>query len=674
MAALANADIAQLFNEMADLTEIGGGETYRIRSFRRAARIIENLPEPADHMVRHGTLDKRYGIGEGSVHRVKQILRTGTCDDLVALRAQFPAGLRELLEVKGLGAKTIRKIHRYLGIGNLAELEHAARSGRLAQIPRMGFGTVQRIIQGLDDYHKLQGKIALSEARRIGMAVVDGLKSAEGAIRVELAGSVRRGKALTGDLDVLVAADDGGPIISRYITLPQVDEVLIQGTGRGMVRLVTGQQMDLRILPPESFGAGLHYFTGSKLHNIAIRERANRMGLKISDHGVFRRPEETRIVPGTQEEEIFHAVKLPWIPPELRENTGEIQAAEDNALPRLIEKSMLQGDLHMHTTASDGTDSARAMALAGLEAGLKYIAITDHSKSVTVTGGLDERGLLEQLQHLEQVRREVEGIEILAGIEVDILPDGSLDLDPEILRKLDWVIGSVHLHTNLSESEMTRRVLRAMESGVVDCIGHPTGRRPGRREAYAIDLDRIFRAARELGVALEVNGGPNRMDLPDVACRQARELGVLLAIDTDAHAARHVAKFDYALAMARRGWIEKRHVLNALPVSEIRARRQDRLRTGFVNISVPVVVPEEEESVNDPDANAWKGDKGEGSEAAIEGEIDLDVDPLPAEVLERIERYLRGTADPMLERALKANGEPAMQRAFNLAMRARAAR
>jgi hypothetical protein len=275
----------------------------------------------------------------------------------------------------------------------------------------------------------------------------------------------------------------------------------------------------------------------------------------------------------------------------------------------------------MHTTASDGTDSARAMAL--------------------------------------------------AGIEVDILPDGSLDLDPEILRRLDWVIGSVHLHTNLSESEMTRRVLRAMESGVVDCIGHPTGRRPGRREAYPIDLDRILRAARELGVALEVNGGPNRMDLPDVACRQARELGVMLAIDTDAHAARHVAKFDYALAMARRGWIEKRHVLNALPVSEIRARRQDRLRTGFVSMSVPVVVPEEE-SVNDPDANAWTGDKGEGSDAIAEGEIDLGAEPLSAEVLERIERYLRGTADPILERALRANGEPAMQRAFNLVMRSRA--
>ncbi len=586
MARLENAEIAALFAEVADLIQIKGGDRHRVMAFRRVSRIIEALPRPVDELLRHGELGKVKGIGEGTIHRIKQILRRGSFDDLDKLRDELPPGLRELTQIKGIGAITVRNLYNRLGVRDIDELERAARMGLIDAIPRMGSGTAHKILAGIEAYRERRGKVPLVDAQRIGRRIVAAMRELPQALRVELAGSVRRGKAAIGDLDVLVATNDPGPVAARFQQLPEVREILLAGDGRCSVRLENGIQADLRMLPPETFGAGLHYFTGSKLHNIEIRKRANKAGLKVSDKGVFIRMgergdpsvEDLRIDPCPEEADVFRRLGLPWIPPELRENLGEIEAAERGRLPALVEAGDLRGDLHMHTTDTDGRGTIRAMATRARELGLEYIAITDHSKAMHLIHGLDERRLAEQMARVRAFAAEFEGVRVLAGVEVDILRDGALDLDPALLAQLDWVVASVHRWTDMSEAAMTERVVRAIESGVVDCIGHPTGRRPGKRDPFPIDLERVIRRARELDVALECNGGPTRMDLGDVECHKCRERGVAVVLNTDAHAPEHLGRMEFALAMARRGWLERKDVLNAWGWEVIAERRRKRLR------------------------------------------------------------------------------------------------
>lgn len=668
-----NGEIAQVFAEMADLTQIVGGDPHRIRSFRRSARVLESLPDSAAAMIRFGTLSSVPGIGPGTLHRVKQILKSGTCDDHRTLTARLPPGLREMLEVKGIGASTVRALWSSLRIRDLAELEYAARSGALLRLPRWGEGRVHNLLRALKDHEQRAGRFPWADSQRVGTALVGALQECSEVQNIALGGSLRRGKATVKDLDILVASDDGLAVASKFVTLPRVERVLVQGSGRCSVLLHSRQQVDLRVLPPENWGAGLHYFTGSKLHNIAIRARGlTQAGLKISDKGIFVRDTEVLVHSAPREEDVFAAVGLPPIPPELRENTGEIEAAASGRLPRLVTASDLRGDLHMHTTASDGRGTVMDMAQQAVRLGHAYIAITDHTKALTVARGLDERRLAAQVQHVRELAPQVPGVRVLAGTEVDILRDGRLDLDLSLLAQLDWVVASVHLDLDQDGAEMTDRLIAAMETGVVDCIGHPTGRRLDKRSGATLELQRLLKAARRLGVALEINGNPYRMDLPDIACRQAREAGVLLALNTDAHAPAHLSRREFGLHTARRGWVEAKHVLNTRPWADIAQLRRDRLRTGAVAVTGTWRVPEAARPVAAQPATAEHYPEldeelvadeapptGPPLEDRLQGELD---NALRA----RIDTWLREGGDPELEQALEALGDNAMATAFAL--------
>ncbi|MCA9488463.1 MAG: DNA polymerase/3'-5' exonuclease PolX [Myxococcales bacterium] len=675
MPGMENGEVAAIFSEMADLTHIVGGDEHRIRSFRRAARIIENLPEDLATGIRYGTFEKRAGIGPGTVRRVKQILREGTCDDLRELRRQLPPGLRDLLDVKGIGASTARRLWQHLKIRSIEELERALIRGDVAKLPRMGQKTAEKLMKALGDHKHRIGRIAYVDARRMGARVLAGMEALPEIQRITLAGSLRRGKATIGDLDVLVASDDPGRVAARFVTLPEVEEVLVRGEGRCSVRLLNRQQCDLRVLPPENWGAGLHYFTGSQLHNIAVRSRGLRVaGLKISDKGIFVRDTEIRVHPGGTEEDIFAAAKLPFIEPELRENTGEIEAGEQGRLPRLLVAGDLKGDLHMHTVASDGKGTAEDMARAAIALGHEYIAITDHTKTLEVANGLDEGRLLAQVRHLREVEERIGRLRIAAGTEVDILGDGSLDLDEQVLRGLDWVVASVHSHLDMNGEAMTTRLIAAMETGLVDCIGHPTARRLDRRGGAELDWERLFQAARRTGVAMEVNGNPYRMDLPDVACRRAKEMGVHLVVNTDAHAPGHLSRQEYGVITARRGWAEARDIANTRPFEHLAELRRERFRTrGLALGALPAPEPGAVEVVaHEPVADQhWPEEIDDLAAAdAPDDDADLAGRLARAEVddalRERLDDWLRNSGDGPLEDALRTLGENPMMVAFEI--------
>lgn len=681
-----NGEVAEMFSELADLTHIVGGDEHRIRSFRRAARVIENLSEDLETAIRFGTFEKRSGVGPGTVHRVKQILKSGVTDDLRELRRKLPAGLRDLLDVKGIGATTARKLWQHLKIQSIAELEAALRSGAVAQLPRMGQKTAEKLMKALQDHAQRIGRIPYVDARRMGARVLAGLQGAPEVARVTLAGSLRRGKATIGDLDVLVASDDPARVAARFVTLPEVEDVLVRGEGRCSVRLLNRQQCDLRVLPPENWGAGLHYFTGSQLHNIAVRARGLRVsGLKISDKGIFVRDTETLVHPGGTEEDIFAAAQLPFIEPELRENTGEIEAGEARRLPRLLTAADLKGDLHTHTVASDGKGTAEQMVEAALAMGHEYLAITDHTKSLEVAHGLDEQRLLGQVRHLRELEQRVGRLRVVCGTEVDILADGSLDLDEAVLRGLDWVVASVHSHLGGTGEAMTDRLIRAMETGVVDCIGHPTARRLDVRGGAELDWERLFAAARRLGVAMEVNGNPYRMDLPDIACRRAKEMGVALVVNTDAHAPGHLKYQEFGVLTARRGWLEPADVWNTRPFEALAAQRRDRFRArSWVVGDVPGAAPAPHET-GAVEAGAvetaaavvaeqhWPDEVDDLAGAAAPATDDADLagrlqrGELDDALRERIDDWLRNGGDLRLEEALRTlSPTNPMQAAFGL--------
>lgn len=660
MAKLSNRDIAAVFYEIAELLTIKGGEPHRVRAFQTSGGLIEALPEPVERMLAHGTLQKMAGIGEGTVHRVKQILRRGTCDDLVRLRTALPQGLRELLKIKGLGPRTVRQMFQRLRIADVDQLEVAARSGLLFKLPRFTVDKAHALLREIEVYKGRRGKVPLIDALATADAIAADLRATSGALDVVHGGSLRRRKALIGDLDILACADDPAPLIESFIQFSQATAVLSRGKESASIRLASHQQADLWVFPPESWGAGLHAFSGSKGHVVALRTRAGRMGLHISEHGVFTR-DRRRLTSGREEEEIFHAVGLPFIPPVLRQHLGEIEMAEEGRLPQLVTAEDLRGDLHCHTRDSDGKASAREMARAAIELGYEYLAVTDHSKSLTVANGLDERRLSAQIEHLRRLEQDLGSLHLLAGTEVDILADGTLDLDPAVLRKLDWVVASVHERFDLDGEQMTDRILRAMETGLVDAIGHPTGRKLGQREPYPVDMEKLFQTARKLGVAMEVNGGPYRMDLNEVHCRQAREMGVMLVIDTDAHSPSGLARREFALAMAQRGWLEKRHVLNTREVSALRDFRAQRLRRS--GILVPVRGDRVEAAPEKPPRPASSDDAARDELVSA-----LRDEPISDDLRRRLEDYLQHGDDPELDSALRQLSTNPVQQAFNLLM------
>lgn len=570
-----NRQLAAVFDQLSDLMEIDGANAFKIRAYRRVAQALENLPEPAAELLANKTLAKVPGVGAGSIQRIKELLETGDCEDLRALKEKLPAGLLDLLRVSGLGPKTVGLIYQELGIDSVDALETAAQAGQLAALPRMGKKSEEKILKAIEAYRRHTGRLPLGRALPIGQNIVNALRQLPSKPRVALAGSVRRRRETIGDLDILVSGDSPENIMGCFKSLPQVEQVLVQGNTKCSVLITGGTQVDLRLVNDESFGAALHYFTGSQQHNIAIRDLAKKRGLRVNEYGVFTQGADLSIA-GATEEEVFAALDLAYIPPELREDQGEIEAAKKGQLPVLVTAQDLRGDLHMHTVYSDGVGTAEDMARRAIELGLDYIAITDHSKSLTIANGIDEVKLAEQTLMLRDLEAALGGIRLLSGIEVDILADGSLDLTLECLKGLDWVVASVHSHFNMDRETMTARIIRAMETGVVDCIGHPTGRLLGERDPYPHNMEALVEAAKKYDVALEANAHPSRMDLNAQHCQLAREAGVSVVINTDAHDPRHLGQWDYGVYTARRGWLSAAEVLNCQSVDILSERRQNR--------------------------------------------------------------------------------------------------
>jgi DNA polymerase (family 10) len=562
-----NADIARAFDEIADLLELEDANPFRIRAYRNASRVVGELQlDLPARIAEGGALPKLPGIGADLAGKVGQICATGTCDALDELRARFPPGITELLRLPGLGPKRAALLHEKLHVDSLEDLKRAASAGKLRDVPGFGEKTERKLLEAVD--------ARLTKSRRFMLALAaqyaEPLAKYLGAT---VAGSYRRRKETVGDLDMLVASAAPAQAIDRFVRYPEVKEILARGTTKATVVLASGIQVDLRVVSRGSFGAALHYFTGSKAHNIAVRRLGMGRGLKINEYGVFR---GERRIAGATEESVYEAVGLPYIEPELREATGELEAARDGALPKLVSLADLKGDLHAHTVASDGRATIREMALAAKARGLGYLAITDHSRRLAMAHGLDATRLARQAREIDALNSTLRGIVILRGIEVDILPDGSLDLPDDALARLDLVVAAVHGWFDLSRSLQTERILAAMDHPHVSILAHPTGRQIGEREPYDVDMAAVMRKAKALGVCLELNAQPERLDLDDVHCRMARDLGVMVAIGSDAHSVDGLGDLRYGIGQARRGWLAKAQVLNTRPL----AAMERALRTG----------------------------------------------------------------------------------------------
>jgi len=563
-----NADITAIFEEIANLLEIEGANAFRIRAYRNAARILGDLPQEVRLMVERGDdLSQLPGIGSDLAGKISEIVSSGHCSLLERLRRELPPAVTELLKIPGLGPKRVKALYHDLDVQTIEQLRRAARDGRIRALPGFGAKTEQNILQAVEAHASQSQRFKLATAAQYAEALRDFLQAIPGVRQVAVAGSFRRMRETVGDLDILVTASVDSPVMQRFTTYDEVAQVHSAGETRASVMLKCGLQVDLRVVAQESYGAALHYFTGSKAHNIAIRRIAQRLGLKINEYGVFR---GARRVAGDSEESVYRAVGLPYIPPELREDRGEIEAAGAGRLPQLVELADLKGDLHVHTKATDGRDSLRDMALAAKALGLEYLAITEHSRHLTVAHGLDPAQLARQCDEIDRLNAELDGITLLKGIEVDILEDGSLDLPDAALARLDLVVGAVHSRFDLSRAKQTGRILRAMDHPHFTLLAHPSGRLIERRDPYDVDMLRIIRHARERGCFLELNAQPERLDLLDSQCQSAREEGVLVCINSDAHSSFELGILRYGVGQARRGWLEKADVLNTRPLAALR--------------------------------------------------------------------------------------------------------
>lgn len=563
-----NADIAAVFEEIADLLEIQGDNPFRIRAYRNAARQIQSLGAPAADMVARGEdLTELPAIGTDLAAKIAEIVKTGKCQALEKLCKKVPPTLAELMRVPGLGPKRIKTLHDQLKVRTVAQLRAAARAGKIRELPGFGEKTEVAILEALEAHAGEAKRFKLAVAAQYAEPLVTYLKKTPGVGQVVIAGSYRRFKETVGDIDVLATAGDSGPVMERFAAYEEIRDVLAKGPTRATVMLKSGLQVDLRVVEEESFGAALHYFTGSKAHNIAIRRLGQQRKLKINEYGVFKGDKR---VAGDTEESVFAAVGLAWIPPELRENRGEVEAAATGKLPRLIELKDLKGDLHAHTKATDGHHTLKEMAEAAKGRGLEYLAITEHSRRLTVAKGLDPQRLRREIAEIDRLNEKLDGITLLKGIEVDILEDGSLDLPDSVLKELDLVVGAVHSKFDLPPKKQTERILRAMDNPYFAILAHPSGRLIGEREAYDVDMLKLVRHARERGCFLELNAHPDRLDLLDVYCRMAKDEGVKVAISSDAHRIQDFDNLKYGVGQARRGWIEKGDVLNTLPLRDLR--------------------------------------------------------------------------------------------------------
>jgi DNA polymerase (family 10) len=574
MTALDNLSIARVLGEIADLMELKGDNLFKIRAYRNAADIVANTPEAVAGLDSQA-LQQWPGVGKDLSVRIVEICQTGTCAIHQELIAHFPGSLLDLLRLQGVGPKTVALLYGELRIASLDELEQAARSGRLRALKGMGTRKEQLILRALEERKQHANRHLLPDTALVAALLVEHLTRHAPGVSFDVVGSVRRGTDTCGDIDIL-ASGAGPGVISAFTAYPSVERVLGSGETKSSVLIRGGYQADLRLVAPESRGAALQYFTGAKSHNIALRDRALERGMRLNEYGLFRAADEIRLA-GETEESIYVALDLPWIPPELREHRGELSAAIDGTLPDLIAPGALRGDLHMHTTESDGKDDLETMVLAARAAGLEYVAITDHSKALAMANGLDETRALAHAARIRALNERIDGITVLAGIECDILPDGSMDLADDCLAQLDLVVASVHSALRQEEGELTDRVLRAVANPWVDIVAHPTSRILLRREPSKLNVEAIARAAAAAGVALEINCHADRLDLSDINARVARERGARLVISSDAHSAAALAMTAWGVIVARRAWASTGDVLNTLPVDQFRrALRRNR--------------------------------------------------------------------------------------------------
>jgi len=566
---LENIDIARIFDDIADVLELKDENPFRIRSYRRAARVIHDMPEDAKTLVAEGRITEVRGIGKGLAEKIEDIIKTGTTEFYEEIKQDAFFHLTELLNIPGIGPKLAVKLNREIGVETVDDLEEAAVKGKLNSLEGMGEKIEEKILKGIEQYRRSTGRFTIADAITYAEAIMKTLKAIKGVSRIDIAGSLRRMRETIGDVDILVISKSAGLIMDAFTSLDSVADVLAKGDTKSSVLLRSGIQVDLRILPQASYGSALHYFTGSKDHNVVMRDRGKRMGLKVSEYGVFDTKSEKRIA-GKTEKEVFRAVGLPFISPELRENSGEFEAADRGTLPHLIELDDIRGDLQMHTKATDGANTVEEMARYAKGLGYEYIAITDHSKAVRVAGGLDDKELAAHIKAIRKANDKMDGIEILSGVEVDILKDGRLDISDEVLSECDVVLAAVHSGFTMPRDEMTERIKRGIGNPLVNILAHPTGRIINEREPYEIDIEEIIREAKTQHVALELNSYPNRLDLKDVHCRAAKDAGVKISTNTDSHADLQLRNMRYGIATARRGWLEPDDVINTYSLAGLK--------------------------------------------------------------------------------------------------------
>ncbi len=563
-----NLKIAQTLRQIADILEITNANQFKVIAYRRSAQTIENLNKDISQIYQQNKLEQIPGVGKGIAEKIKELIETGKCKTLQRLEKKIPAGVLNLLNVEGLGPKKVGLFYIKYRVKTIGQLEKLAKSHRLLKLKGWGEKSEKNILRGISLYKKFRQRFALGEVYFLFQNISDELKRSKLINRIQICGSARRAKEIVGDLDILVTSKFPQKAIDFFVQLPLIQKILAKGPTKANVIIKNGLEIDLRVVKPESFGAALHYFTGSKSHNIHIRRLGMERGLRINEYGVYKTKGLVRIG-GEKEKEVFKAIGLPWIPPEIREDEGEIEAGAQNKLPKLVNLRQIKGDLHLHTNWSDGSDSILAMAVAAKKEGYEYIAITDHASPIAVTNGLNNQRIGEYLKAIKQVRKKIKGLKIFSGVEVDIKRNGELYLPDEILKKLDLVIISIHSGFHLSRKEMTQRIIRAIKNPYTCILAHPTGRLINKRESYKCDLEEILETAKQKEILLEINAFWARLDLNAPQARLARNKGIKMVISTDAHRTESLAMMQFGVATARRGWLKKQDIANTLPFDKL---------------------------------------------------------------------------------------------------------
>ena len=563
--------IRDIFNQIADLLELKDENPFRIRAYRKAAQNVESLTADIEELVKKDEADDIPGIGKDLAGKIKEIVRTGRLEYLDELKKKIPAVLLDMMKISGIGPKTAKLLHGELKLKNISHLEKLAREHKISGLPGIKDKTEENILKGIELLKKARGRMNLGNAVNASSYFVEMLEKLPHVKKISIAGSLRRMKETVRDVDILVISKKPEEVMDTFVNARDAGEVLAHGSTKSSIRTKEGIQVDVRVVDESCYGAALVYFTGSKAHNIHIRRLASKKGLKINEYGVFKKKSDKSIA-GLKEEDVYKALKLEYIPPELREDTGEVEAAGEGKLPKLIELKDIKGDFHVHSNWSDGVHSLKDLAGFGREKGYEYMAVCDHTKSLTVAGGLNEKELKEQIKEIRKINKGLKRFRLLAGTEVDILKDGSLDIKDEVLKELDVVIAAIHSGFKQSKEELTGRMVKAMQNKFTTIIAHPTGRLLGKRPAYELDFNEVFKAARDTNTALEINAFPDRLDLNDVNARTAKERKVMLSIGTDAHIMYQLNSMGLGVGMARRGWLGKEDVLNTLSLSALLKR------------------------------------------------------------------------------------------------------